>query len=93
MTDPGKPPTEPSDTFRADLERLATAIMPFGKFKGKPVAELPGHYLAWFAREGFPPGELGRLLSIMLELDHNGLRSLLDPLRQPARRRDTRGPT
>lgn len=84
MTDSGPAMTPPDDTFRRDLERLATAVMPFGKFKGRPIADLPGHYLAWFAREGFPPGEIGRLLAIMLELDHNGLRRLLDPLRPPA---------
>jgi uncharacterized protein (DUF3820 family) len=43
---------------------------------------LPGAYLAWFARKGFPRGELGQLLALMLELDHNGLSSLLDPLRK-----------
>lgn len=75
--------TDPNDAFRQDLSRLATATMPFGKFKGRAIADLPGNYLAWFAREGFPPGELGRLLALMLELDHNGLRRLLDPLRKP----------
>ncbi|WP_132142944.1 DUF3820 family protein [Luteibacter rhizovicinus] len=66
-----------------DLKRLATLTMPYGKHKGMPVADLPGPYLAWFAREGFPPGDLGRLLALMHELDHNGLRSLLTPLRKP----------
>ncbi|CAN5720653.1 hypothetical protein BH11PSE7_BH11PSE7_03730 [soil metagenome] len=56
--------------------------MPFGKYKGHVLADLPGNYLAWFAREGFPSGELGRLLSLMLEIDHNGLSGLLEPLRQ-----------
>ncbi|CAM2173485.1 DNA polymerase III subunit epsilon [Paraburkholderia sacchari] len=65
-----------------DLERLVTLAMPFGKYKGRLIADLPGHYLNWFAREGFPPGEIGRLLALMQELDHNGLRSLLDPLRK-----------
>ena len=74
--------TDPNDAFRQDLSKLATATMPFGKFKGRAIADLPGNYLAWFAREGFPPGELGHLLAIMLELDHNGLRRLLDPLRK-----------
>ena len=64
-----------------DLERLVTLAMPFGKYKGRLIADLPGHYLNWFAREGFPPGEIGRLLALMQELDHNGLRMLLDPLR------------
>ncbi len=63
------------------LARLATMQMPFGKHKGVLIADLPGGYLAWFAREGFPRGELGRLLALMLEIDHNGLRPLLDPLR------------
>lgn len=64
------------------LQRLVTVSMPFGKYAGRKIADLPGHYLAWFAREGFPPGELGRLLALMYELDHNALRSLLDPLKR-----------
>ena len=64
-----------------DLVRLATMPMPFGKHKGKLIADLPGNYLAWFAREGFPKGEIGRLLALMLEIDHNGLRHLLQPLK------------
>lgn len=64
------------------LQLLVTRTMPFGKYKGRVLADLPGHYLNWFAREGFPPGELGRLLALMQELDHNGLSHLLEPLRQ-----------
>jgi len=64
------------------LQRLLTLEMPYGKYKGRKIAELPGHYLGWFAREGFPRGELGQLLALMYELDHNDLRSLLDPLRR-----------
>lgn len=65
-----------------DLKRLVVVRMPFGKYKGHLIADLPGAYLAWFAREGFPSGELGRLLALMLEIDHNGLKRLLDPLRE-----------
>ena len=65
-----------------DLNLLVTRQMPFGKYKGRLLADLPGNYLAWFAREGFPHGELGRLLALMLELDHNGLSHLLTPLRR-----------
>ncbi len=65
-----------------DLQRLVTMSMPYGKYKGRLIADLPGQYLNWFAREGFPKTELGRLLALMQEIDHNGLSSLLDPLRK-----------
>jgi uncharacterized protein len=65
-----------------ELQLLVTREMPYGKYKGRVIADLPGKYLAWFARQGFPKGELGRLLALMLEIDHNGLRPLLDPLRK-----------
>lgn len=64
-----------------DLLLLVTRTMPFGKHKGKLIADLPGNYLNWFAREGFPPGDIGRLLALMQEIDHNGLSALLTPLR------------
>lgn len=64
------------------LERLVTYVMPYGKYKGRVLADLPGHYLNWFAKEGFPSGELGRQLALMQEIDHNGLKGLLDPLRK-----------
>ena len=66
-----------------DLQLLLTREMPFGKYKGTLIADLPGNYLNWFAREGFPKGEIGRLLALMQEIDHNGLKHLLDPLRKP----------
>jgi uncharacterized protein len=65
-----------------DLEKLVTLEMPYGKYKGRVIADLPGNYLHWFAREGFPEGELGRLLELMREIDHNGLKGLLTPLRK-----------
>lgn len=68
------------------LPRLLSTRMPYGKYQGRAIADLPGPYLAWFAREGFPPGELGRLLALMHEIDHNGLGALLAPLRAAARR-------
>ncbi|MDH5479534.1 MAG: DUF3820 family protein [Nitrosomonas sp.] len=64
------------------LQLLVTRVMPYGKYKGRVIADLPGNYLNWFAREGFPPGEIGKLLALMQELDHNGLSSLLAPLRK-----------
>jgi uncharacterized protein (DUF3820 family) len=64
------------------LQLLLTREMPFGKYKGRLIADLPGDYLNWFAREGFPKGEIGRLLALMHEIDHNGLCKLLEPLRK-----------
>ncbi len=68
------------------LTKLVEREMPYGKYKGWLLADLPGHYLGWFAREGFPKGELGSLLALMYELDHNALRHLLGPLRSRPRR-------
>ena len=65
-----------------DLQSLVTTVMPYGKYKGRLIADLPGNYLNWFAREGFPKGEIGRLLQLMQEIDHNGLGELLRPLRR-----------
>lgn len=65
-----------------NLKKLVTVTMPYGKYKGRIIADLPGNYLNWFAREGFPSGHLGQLLALMQELDHNGLKHLLDPLRE-----------
>ena len=64
------------------LRKLVSLEMPFGKYRGRRIADLPGNYLAWFARKGFPPGEIGRLLALMHEIDHNGLKELLAPLRK-----------
>lgn len=64
------------------LELLVTREMPFGRYKGRLIADLPSPYLGWFAREGFPPGQLGRLLALMYEIDHNNLKGLLVPLRR-----------
>ena len=65
-----------------DLQSLITTAMPYGKYKGRLIADLPGQYLNWFARKGFPKGEIGRLLALMQEIDHNGLTPLLEPLRK-----------
>jgi uncharacterized protein (DUF3820 family) len=66
-----------------DLQKLVERTMPFGKYQGRLIADLPGDYLNWFAREGFPRSEIGRLLQLMHEIDHNGLSDLLTPLRSP----------
>ena len=65
-----------------NLKKLVTTPMPYGKYKGTLIADLPGNYLNWFASKGFPAGSLGQLLALMHEIDHNGLKQLLDPLRK-----------
>jgi hypothetical protein len=51
--------------------------MPFGKYKGVHISELPVYYLEWFKNKGFPPGKLGMLLSSVYEIKINGLNSIL----------------
>ncbi len=68
-----------------DLLKLATMPMPFGKYKGRILIDLPEEYLLWFARKGFPKGQLGELLQLALELRINGLERLLKPLKKPHR--------
>lgn len=64
-----------------DMQKLITTTMPFGKHRGMRIADLPGNYLNWFVRDGVPKGHIGRLIALMQEIDHNGLRELLRPLR------------
>ena len=70
------------DLEKEHLLKLATMKMPFGKYQGRVLMDLPEEYLLWFAKKGFPRGELGLLLELMLELQINGLESLLNPLRR-----------
>lgn len=67
---------------KADLLKLARMPMPFGKYQGHVLMDLPENYLLWFVDRGFPEGELGRLMQLSLEIRINGLESLLQPLRQ-----------
>ncbi len=62
------------------LVELANTRMPFGKYAGRLLVDLPSSYLCWFARKGFPPGKLGMLLESALEIKTNGLAPLLKPL-------------
>ena len=65
------------------LKELVRREIPYGKYKGRILADLPGDYLRWYAREGYPSGELRRQQALKNEIDHNGLAPLLDPLRAP----------
>ncbi len=62
---------------RADFVKALRATMPFGQYQGRALMDLPGHYLAWFSRQGFPNGLLGKQMALVYELDHNGLLSEL----------------
>ena len=59
------------------LEELAQTRMPFGKYKGKLLHDLPEPYLVWFSQKGFPQGKLGEQLQLMTEIKANGLESMI----------------
>lgn len=63
------------------LTDLVKVKMPFGKYKDKLIADLPEHYLVWYAGKGFPAGKIGMLLQTMYEIKLNGLEYLLKPIR------------
>ena len=67
---------------RAFLEKLLKTRMPFGKYAGRFLIDLPEPYVVWFSRQGFPKGELGKMLEIVYEIKLNGLEYLFDPLRR-----------
>jgi uncharacterized protein len=67
---------------RQALIDLANARMPFGKYQGRYLVELPEPYLVWFSQKGFPPGKLGQQLQQMYEIKVNGLENLIYPLIQ-----------
>lgn len=69
------------------LIKLVQAKMPFGRFKGRYITELPVSYLEWFSRKGFPRGDLGQYLSTMFEIKTNGLESILGPIIRAVRKK------
>jgi uncharacterized protein (DUF3820 family) len=66
---------------RALLLKLARTRMPFGRYAGRNLIDLPEPYVVWFRQQGFPEGELGLMLSILYEIKTNGLEYLFTPLR------------
>jgi uncharacterized protein len=62
------------------LMKLANARMPFGKYKGRLLIDLPEAYVVWFSNEGYPEGELGTMLASLYDIKANGLEYLLRPL-------------
>jgi uncharacterized protein (DUF3820 family) len=64
------------------LLELVTMRMPFGKYKGRLICDLPEFYLVWYHSNGFPDGKIGVLLATMYEIKLNGLEYLLKPLKK-----------
>ncbi|MDY6847587.1 MAG: DUF3820 family protein [Geoalkalibacter sp.] len=73
-----QPPLSPDPDFMLDLVHTR---MPFGRYAGRRLIDLPEPYLVWFAGRGFPEGRLGRMLQSVYEIKVNGLEHLLEPLR------------
>jgi len=64
-----------------EMFRLGNYRMPFGKYKGKRLIDIPEAYFVWFMRKGLPEGELGRMISAAYEIKVNGLEYLFDEFR------------
>ncbi|GAB2926851.1 DUF3820 family protein [Hafnia psychrotolerans] len=68
---------------KEDLIDIANMKMPFGKYAGRVLIDLPEEYLLWFARKDeFPAGKLGELMQLTLAIKSEGLQSLINPLRR-----------
>jgi uncharacterized protein (DUF3820 family) len=59
------------------LIEIVQTRMPYGKYKGTPICDLPSYYLEWMSSKGFPPGKMGMLLSSVYEIKTNGLQSII----------------
>ena len=66
--------------FQQQLLKLAQYRMPYGKYKGRLLIDLPEPYVVWFSKKGFPAGELGAMLGLLYEIKSNGLEYLFRPL-------------
>lgn len=63
------------------LMELAGMRMPFGKYTGRLLIDLPEPYVVWFSQNGYPRGKLGDMLKLVYEIKVNGLEYLFDPIR------------
>ena len=82
----GMPADDPRESPRPDFEvlvEIARMRMPFGRYTGTRLLDLPEPYVVWFRRQGYPKGRLGELLATLYEIKANGFESLLAPLRDP----------
>ena len=80
MTDFELQPITPESIGRENLEELVRARMPYGRFAGELLIDLPEPYVVWFKQQGFPAGKLGRQLAMLYEIKLYGLEDLLRPL-------------
>lgn len=70
---------QPDKTF---LIKLAHTKMPFGKYEGRYLIDLPEYYIVWYHTKGFPKGQLGQMLQTVYELKVNGLEELIRNIKQ-----------
>ena len=77
-------------TNQEELIKLAHTIMPFGKFKGRYLINLPEHYIVWYKGKGFPAGTLGKQLELVYELKLNGLEELIHNIQKNIQNRNDR---
>ena len=73
-------PITPESMNAEELDAIVQQHMPFGRFKGRKLIDLPEPYLVWFKQRGFPEGELGRRLAAVYEIKVYGLEAMLRPL-------------
>jgi uncharacterized protein (DUF3820 family) len=71
-----------SDKQKETLIKLANYRMPFGKYANQLLVNIPERYFIWFSQKGFPEGELGEFMIMMLDIKTNGLEHLLTPLQK-----------
>ncbi len=65
------------DQSKQFLVKLANTMMPYGKYKGRYMIDLPEHYVVWYRNKGFPKGQIGDMLATVYELKVNGLEELV----------------
>jgi uncharacterized protein (DUF3820 family) len=81
-------PIKPDSKILVDIVQTR---MPFGKYKGTFISDVPVYYLEWLKSKGFPPGKMGMMLSTIFEIKTNGLNSILDMVKNVLKQQENRG--